>query len=1051
LVLETVSYSLFLTGLTASIDEIDKIISYAQDVLSSLPRSSHQRASLLTDLGMLWMSRFYRSDDERDIEASILHSAHAIFLPFHFSTQRSQDTISVFFCLADALFNRSRKFGQPNDIRYCIKYLHHLRGFSPEAFDIIFPTRDDVTKLLVHAMAHQQEIEPGNAMQGIEEISVLCCEFLVSDLPEPQLVDAVATCVLALCAYIDDSRFQPPQQVIECLREVDTRLPNSHATSIFLGQTYTVRFQVTQSDEDYERAMAPLDKIIASHSPADTPSQYMSIAFRVAAKLAHTRFVFYKDPKHLEEAIFRCRAHLSSTSLEDPERGAIIQTLVRLEGERLDGFGVTNRLPGFPPSDPVVVDPPSFSHLAASLAESNAIQSRSMTLDTRLRHFKAVSSMGLITDNADIEEGVKYCRLLLASLQRCTSGGNVTLLTDMTIFRFGEFLQHAFALTNNAEYLNESIDVHQAILKIPRAQHIHFEAVSRLTYSLASRFVLSPDIKDSDEMMRLFPIAATSLYASVPDRFQISSQWADFARMSGHPSTFTAYKTAISLIEDTLTFAPTLETQHSRLVTMRHDIETLPLDYASYQVHAGKLEEAIETLEQGRGLLWSEMRGLRTSIDRLRAADSFLAEKFADVNRELEALTMSGSPSAWANDCKVDGGEGIDPIGRVVMKQRNLLDERAGLLTRIRSLPGFENFLTTPSFDTLRSVAAHGPVIVVNHSKRRSDVIILLHNSPPSLIKTPDDFYEFAKGLENQLLSARKEGLNSAEYEEALSFVLESLYVRVGRPVIQRLQELNVPEQSRVWWCPTSVFCSLPLHAMGPIRSEGPVKLYFSDLYIPSYTPTLSALIEARKPGSHSFEKPSILLVAQPDESLPGAWKEMALVRRLNTKVTTLVSKRATPSAVMKRLEDHRFAHFSCHGILETGKPFDASFKLYDGKRLTLLNIIRSRLPSAEFAFLSACHTAELTEESLSNEGLHLSAAVQYCGFRSVVGTMWAMADIDGKFLAKNFYESLFSDRWKGVPYYERTAEALRDSVKELRRKKKVATERWVNFVHYGT
>ena len=449
MVLETVSYSLFLTGLTASIDEIDKIISYAQDVLSSLPRSSHQRASLLTDLGRLWMSRFYRSDDERDLEASILHSAHAIFLPFHFSTQRSQDTISVFFCLADALFNRSRKFGQPNDIRYCIKYLHHLRGFSPEAFDIIFPTRDDVTKLLVHAMAHQQEIEPGNAMQGIEEISVLCCEFLVSDLPEPQLVDAVATCVLALCAYIDDSRFQPPQQVIECLREVDTRLPNSHATSIFLGQTYTVRFQVTQSDEDYERAMAPLDKIIASHSPADTPSQYMEIAFREAAKLAHTRFVFYKDPKHLEEAIFRCRAHLSSTSLEDPERGAIIQTLVRLEGERLDGFGVTNRLPGFPPSDPVVVDPPSFSHLAASLAESNAIQSRSMTLDTRLRHFKAVSSMGLITDNADIEEGVKYCRLLLASLQRCTSGGNVTLLTDMTIFRFGEFLQHAFALTNN--------------------------------------------------------------------------------------------------------------------------------------------------------------------------------------------------------------------------------------------------------------------------------------------------------------------------------------------------------------------------------------------------------------------------------------------------------------------------------------------------------------------------------------------------------------------------------------------------------------------------
>jgi CHAT domain-containing protein len=169
--------------------------------------------------------------------------------------------------------------------------------------------------------------------------------------------------------------------------------------------------------------------------------------------------------------------------------------------------------------------------------------------------------------------------------------------------------------------------------------------------------------------------------------------------------------------------------------------------------------------------------------------------------------------------------------------------------------------------------------------------------------------------------------------------------------------------------------------------------------------------------------------------------------------VTTLVSKKATPSAVVEHLRDHRFAHFSCHGELETGKPFDASFKLYQGQRLTLLDIIRSRLPSAEFAFLSACHTAELTGESIADEGLHLSAAVQYSGFRSVVGTMWAMADDDGPVLTEHFYASVFSDKWKGVPYYERTAEALRDAVqvlRSLRGKKKVSTERWVNFVHYG-
>jgi CHAT domain-containing protein len=156
---------------------------------------------------------------------------------------------------------------------------------------------------------------------------------------------------------------------------------------------------------------------------------------------------------------------------------------------------------------------------------------------------------------------------------------------------------------------------------------------------------------------------------------------------------------------------------------------------------------------------------------------------------------------------------------------------------------------------------------------------------------------------------------------------------------------------------------------------------------------------------------------------------------------------------VLERLQDHRFVHIVCHGLLEPGKPFDSSFKLYRGNRLTLLDIIRSRLPNAEFAFLAACHTAELTDGSLSDEALHLTAAMQYCGFRSVVGTMWAMADKDGRDLARNFYKSVFSpEEDHGVCYHERTAEALRDAVIKLRRSRGrgMTLERWVNFVHYG-
>jgi CHAT domain-containing protein len=451
--------------------------------------------------------------------------------------------------------------------------------------------------------------------------------------------------------------------------------------------------------------------------------------------------------------------------------------------------------------------------------------------------------------------------------------------------------------------------------------------------------------------------------------------------------------------------------------------------------------------------LWSEMRGLRTSIDQLRIVDAHLADKFAAINRDLEALTTSGSPNAWIDTEQIEDGERMGPFGRILVKQRKLLDERHGLITQIQSLPGFENFLMAPSFGALCAAAACGPVIIINHSEWRSDILILLHDSPPSVITTNNDFYHRAIELSDRLVNTRKQHrLESKQYQHALRSVLEGLYELVGRPVINELHRLNVPEQSRVWWCPTSVFCFLPLHAMGPIPSEDGFKRYFLDLYIPSYTPTISALIDSRKSREKAVEKPSLLLVAQPDDSLSHAWPEIACIQRLSTDVTPLISEMATPSAVVEGLQDHRFAHFVCHGKLESGKPFDASFQLYGGKRLTLLDIVQSRLATAEFAFLSACHTAEITDGSVADEALHLTAAVQYCGFRSVVGTMWAMADMDGHGLVKDFYKSTFSkeESWASAPFHERTARALRDAVKKLRRKKGVPLERWVNFVHYG-
>jgi hypothetical protein len=654
-----------------------------------------------------------------------------------------------------------------------------------------------------------------------------------------------------------------------------------------------------------------------------------------------------------------------------------------------------------------------------------------------------------------IDEALKKGRTILASYSQSRTEALPAFLVNL----FGFFNLEAFDRTNKIEYLNESISVYRQVSEPPIPQPIRFTTFALLSYSLFLRSQLFPDhrTQDLDEAMELLSLCVNNVYKSLSERFWLACMWASFARETRHPSVSSAYEAALALMQEALPFSPTLQLQHATLA-MHDETRSLPLDFASHRIDSYQLGEAIEVLEKGRALLWSEMRNLRASTNQLLEADPELGRKFVAVNRDLEALTKSVPPShklgVPVNDGASDNLRAADSFGHLLLKQRGLLMERDKLISQIQALPGFDSFLVSPSFDTLRSATSSGPVIIINHSMWRSDILVLLHNKPPSLILTPNNFFQRARALKDKLLDLRpKRGHDWYHYNEALASVLAELYTLVGQPVIDRLRQLQVPEQSRIWWCPTSVFCSLPLHAMGPIPSDDNHEpRYFLDLYICSYTPTLSALIQSRHRDSvsRSSDRPSVLLVAQPDLSLPTVGGEIQAVQALDTEVTSLISQAATPATVIDAFHHHQFVHFACHGTLEAGKPFEAGFMLYGDERLTLLEIVRSHLPNAEFAFLSACHTAEVTEGSVVDEGLHLAAAVQYCGFRSVVGTMWAMVDEDGQDLAKHFYKALFSGP-RGMPYHERSAEALRFAVNKLRRKRSITLERWVNFVHYGT
>ena len=1018
-----------LSLLTGSLLEIDNVISLLQNLLLTLFRPHPLRSLCLSTLAIKRLERHTLSDESEDFNKSISHSTEAILLVYT-QTALSSHVIKTFFYLANALVLRSQQFEQPTDLKHAMKYIRYLQDQSLETSGA---TRNQNKVLLVWALAAQVKQESDDPTREIEEMATLCHELLRSGVEELILSSAVQLAD-AIIRTTRPSGQPPPDDAIECLREARILFPNLKKISIALAYSLNTRFNWAQKDGDYEEGMSIVDELIAD------PNADVKLAMSVAGAFSVARFNYDSKPEHLAEVIFRNRTYLNAISSEHPDYRSIVTMLARLEKIHFNTFGVRS---GRQEDNAEIVDE---SHLAASpqLAKSKLVKFPLPTTDRSGlgSHLEALESILEITDLTNIEKGIEYCRL-------CLTSPHSHLQSTLSVL--GLLLHRLFNLTGDIDHLQESITLFRDVIKMPRGPGLISiqTIVESLINCLHLRLGLFKDRRDIDEIMELYVVAVTDTNADVPHRFNSSFEWSHAARVFNHPSTLPAYQTAISLMQQSLSFAPTLEIQHFRLVAMR-DAYELPLNYASYLVQIGQLRQAIETLERGRGLLWSEMRRLHTSIDQLREVNLPLAKTFAGVNRDLEALIISGSRDVWMEDGQTSIHEGMDPFDRLVVKQRKLVEEHDRLISQIRAQPGFDTFFIPPSFDKLRSAAADGPVILINHSYWGSDIIVLLHDSFPSLIPTSDDFYKRATELHDKLLAARDNDLDSSEYDNALRYVLKQLYDLVGRPVIERLQKLNIPEQSRVWWCPTSVFCSLPLHAMGPIRSEGRTELYFSDLYIPSYTPTLSALIESRKSSTQALDAPSMLLVVQPDDNMPCSLQEMRIVQTVCPRVETLFRKKATPNLTLERLKHHRFAHISSHGILETGKPFDAYFKLYKDERLTLLDIVRSRLPTAEFAFLSACHTAEITEGSMSDEGLHLAAAVQYSGFRSVVGTMWAMVDKDGPALAESFYQSVFSDKWQGVPYYARTAEALQDSVRNLRQKKKMTLERWVNYVHYG-
>jgi CHAT domain-containing protein len=189
----------------------------------------------------------------------------------------------------------------------------------------------------------------------------------------------------------------------------------------------------------------------------------------------------------------------------------------------------------------------------------------------------------------------------------------------------------------------------------------------------------------------------------------------------------------------------------------------------------------------------------------------------------------------------------------------------------------------------------------------------------------------------------------------------------------------------------------LPIHAAGTYRGGVNVQAA-SDFMVSSYIPTLSALTTTRKCWKAILrEHLDGLIVADPapgrgwdriDNVITEADVVQGCFTTAGAPVVRTVDASATVSSVVSdlRTSEIRILHMACHGT-QRPNPLQSAFILRD-EDLTIQDLMRLDLSHATLAFLSACQTAQGDSE-LPDQVVHLAASLLFCGFRSVIGTLW--------------------------------------------------------------
>jgi CHAT domain/Tetratricopeptide repeat len=835
------------------------------------------------------------------------------------------------------------------------------------------------------------------------------------------------------------------------LREAVAATPAGHPdrpmTLAALGSALGAGYEKTGRGADLEEAVRCLLEA-ADAAPVSNPDRPRTLAN--LGTLLRNRFRSTGQRPDLDQAVTFLREAVAATSRGHAERpsrlsslGSALWSLFELTAHQADldeaiGSG----------REAVSTAPAGHPDRLAMLANLGiALHSR----------FKSTGQ------EADLAEAITCFRAA------ADAGPASHALRPMALSNLGAALRSRFARSGQEADLAEAVTCFRTAAGATPASHPERAGILfNLGQALRARFEHTRQQPDLDGAIAAFQEGASSTTGLPGQRVNSAVGWAECEMEAGRPRrAVPGYAAAIDLLPLAVWHGLDQKTREHRL----QEWAGLASDAAAAAVAADQPTLAVELLEQGRTVLWTQAMHLRQDLSVLRHQAPELA-----ATLEASAALLNASPGLQPTS---------DPSA-ALEKRRQAARDWDAAVAQIRRLADFGDFLRPVPFAGLRGAAAEGPVAIINVSRHGSHALIVTPEgrapSPAVLVVNLPDaprttVIEQVNGLLVALFNAGNPDMSlaAARNDRKTMFdVLAWTWRTLTEPVLNALGYPGTPpgaveEWPRVWWCPTGPAAILPLHAAGHHPSASPQRMAESAALadtvpgrvVSSYTQTLTSLIRARaRPGPGRVRQ---LAVGVPETLadtgggyLPAVVPELEAVGRHLPEpefATHLVGSAATKDAVVTALPEHSWLHLSCHGIQHGEDPSLSAFLLRD-QPLTLADIAALSLPETDLAYLAACQTAT-GHVRLLDEALHLAGALQLVGYRHVLASMWSVFDMAAPTLADVFYAHLLAadpDRPgpAGQPDAARAPYALHRAVARLRRDHPAQPRFWVPYLHFG-